>query len=312
MFEMHSWNTHMLAVNLNTFDLNLLIVFDAVMRERSVTRAGGRIGLSQPAVSHALNRLRYLLDDELFVRTPTGMAPTPRAEALSTPIRDVLIELRRALEPAAFDPAVSERAFSLALNNYAAVLVAPPLVAAVSGVAPSVRLELLPSGTLDLVDHLDRGNLDLALAALEPPGERFATAPLLEDELVVVMREGHPAVQDGLSAEAFAALDQLEISSSLDNTSFVDRWLAEQGLTRRIALRAPFISSAQILVQSDLIANMSGRVARHLAHHHALQICRPPYRSPAAQLTMLWHRRFDSDPAHQWLRGVIRSIAERL
>ena len=105
MLEMHSLHSYMLAMNWGAFDLNLLIVFDAVMQERSVTRAGGRIGLSQPAMSHALNRLRYMLKDELFVRAPEGMVPTPRAEALAQPLRNALSEMQLALEPAAFDPA---------------------------------------------------------------------------------------------------------------------------------------------------------------------------------------------------------------
>ena len=119
-------------MNWGAFDLNLLIVFDAVMRERSVTRAGNGIRLSQPAMSHALSRLRYMLKDELFVRTPEGMVPTPRAEALAQPLRAALSDIQLALEPIAFDPATSDRRFVLAVNNYAAVVIAPPLAAAIA------------------------------------------------------------------------------------------------------------------------------------------------------------------------------------
>jgi DNA-binding transcriptional LysR family regulator len=171
MLEMHSSHTYMLVMNWGAFDLNLLIVFDAVMQERSVTRAGSRIGLSQPAMSHALNRLRYMLKDELFIRTPEGMVPTPRAESLAQPLRDALSEIQLALEPAAFDPAASDRRFALAVNNYAAVVLAPPLVAAVSAAAPAVHLDLRPSGTLDIVDRLGRGDLDMTLSNIESPGE---------------------------------------------------------------------------------------------------------------------------------------------
>src|ERR1700761_5800063 len=122
----------MSEMNWGSFDLNLLIVFDAVMQERSVTRAGGRIGLSQPAMSHALNRLRYMLKDELFVRTPEGMVPTPRAEMLAQPLRSALSEMQLALEPATFDPDSSDQLFVLAVNTSAAVVIAPPLIAAVS------------------------------------------------------------------------------------------------------------------------------------------------------------------------------------
>ena len=299
-------------VNLDSFDLNLLIVFDALMRERSVTRAGGAIGLSQPAVSHALSRLRYMLGDELFVRTPAGMTPTPRAETLAGPFASALSELRLALEPVAFDPTTSDRRFSLALNNYAAVLIAPPLVDAVSRAAPAVSLDLRPRGTLDLVEHLDQGDLDLALGVFVSPAPRFVTTPLLEDEIVLVMRKGHPAGRGALSPAEFAALGQIEISSSLDDTSFIDQWLADEGLTRRIALRAPFISTAQILVQSDLIVNMSRRIAQHLARFYALEIHEPPYSPPLVRLGMLWQRRLDGQPGHQWLRQVVRAVAETL
>src|SRR6267154_4811487 len=179
MLEMHSCHGHMSFMNWGAFDLNLLVVFDAVMQERSVTRAGGRIGLSQPAMSHALNRLRHMLKDELFVRTPDGMVPTPRAELLAQPLRSALSEMQLALEPAVFDPAASDRRFLLALNNYAAVVLASPLVAAVSAAAPAVRLDLRPSGTMDIVDRLDRGDLDLTVGGIGSPGVRFVSVRLL-------------------------------------------------------------------------------------------------------------------------------------
>src|SRR6266581_7001576 len=142
MLEMHSLLSYMFPMNWAAFDLNLLIVFDAVMQERSVTRAGQRIGLSQPAISHALNRLRHMLKDELFVRTPQGMVPTPRAEMLAQPLRNALSEMQLALEPAAFNPASSDRRFALAVNNYAAVVLAPPLLAAVPAAAHAVYMAL--------------------------------------------------------------------------------------------------------------------------------------------------------------------------
>jgi DNA-binding transcriptional LysR family regulator len=310
--EMHPSYTYMFVMNWGAFDLNLLIVFDAVMQERSVTRAGSRIGLSQPAMSHALNRLRYLLKDELFIRAPEGMVPTPRAEMLAHPLRNALSEMQLALEPAAFDPTASDRHFGLAVNNYAAVVIAPPLVAAVSAAAPAVRLDLRPSGTLDIVDRLDRGDLDLALGSMDSPGERFTAAPLLEDEFVMVMRRGHPASRAKLSAATFATLPHLEISSSREDTSFIDRWLAEGGLARRIALRAPYLSAAPILVQSDLVATLSRRIAQEFVRNHPLQLRKPPYDSPNVPTVMLWHRRLDRHPAHRWLREVILSVTKSL
>jgi DNA-binding transcriptional LysR family regulator len=300
------------AVNLNTFDLNLLLAFDAMMQERNVTRAGGRIGLSQPAMSHALNRLRQQLGDELFVRTSAGMVPTPRAEMLAAPLRDALAEVRLALEPADFDPFTADRRFVMAFNNYAAVLIAPPLVAAVQAAAPGIQLDIRPRGQMNLAEHLDRGDLDVVLDASHNPVERFASASVFEDEMVVVMRRDHPAGHQLLSASSFAALQHLDISSPLDDTSFIDPWLAGQGLSRVIVMRAPLHSAPQILAQSDLVANMSRRVAVHLMRSYPLRACKAPYVSPPSRLIMLWHRRLDRHPADSWLRGMIQSVAASL
>jgi DNA-binding transcriptional LysR family regulator len=308
----HAHRTERVAMNWGAFDLNLLIVFDAVMQDRSVTRAGSRIGLSQPAMSHALNRLRHMLKDDLFVRTPDGMVPTPRAEMLAQPLRNALSEMQLALEPAAFDPAKADRRFTLAVNNYAAVVLAPPLVAAVTAAAPSIRLDLRPSGTLDLLQQMDRGDLDLVLGRNDDPGERFAQAVLLDDPFVMVMRRGHPAIRRKLSPAAFAALPHLEISSSGEDTGFIDRWLAEHQCERSIALRAPFLSAASVLVQSDFVATLSRRIAHEFVRNHPLEIRQPPYESPRVRTAMLWHRRLERHPAHRWLREIIVSLAKSL
>ena len=239
-------------MNWRSIDLNLLVVFDAVMRERSVTRAGRLIGLSQPAMSHALNRLRHMLGDELFVRTPDGMTPTPRAEAIAEPLRNALSEMQLALEPLTFDPQESDRRFTISLNNFAAVVIGPPLVTAACGEAPGIQLDMRPSGTLDVADCLDRGEFDLAIGSEELPGERFLSQLLLEDPFVLVMRRGHPASHGPLSAETLASLRYLEISSSGEDIGFLDRWLAARGLARQVGVRAPYLSGRVILAESRL------------------------------------------------------------
>ena len=299
-------------MNWGAFDLNLLIVFDAVMQERSVTRAGSRIGLSQPAMSHALNRLRHMLKDELFVRTPSGMVPTPRAELLAQPLRNALNEMQLALEPSAFDPAASDRRFAVAMNNYAAVVIAPPLVATVLAAAPALRLDLRPSGTLDVLERLDRGDLDLAICGVDEHGERFVAEGLLEDDFVMVMRRGHPSARPGVSAEEFATLRHLEISSAHEDTSFIDAWLADRGLMRQVALRTPYLSAAPILAQSDMAVTLSRRIAQDFVRNHPLQICEPPYPSPRLRTMMVWHRRLDRQPAHQWLRKSVSALVKAL
>ena len=309
---MHIRHVYMFRMNLGAFDLNLLLVFDAVMQERSVTRAGQRIGLSQPAMSHALTRLRHMLKDELFIRTPGGMTPTPRSEALALPLRNALSEMQLALAPVAFDPATSDRRFAIAVNNYAAVVVAPPLVAAVTKTAPKVHLDLRPSGTLSIAEHLERGDVDLALGNPSPPGERFLAAPLLEDPFVMVMRKDHPAGGIRLSPAAVAKLQFLEISSSREDVGFIDRWLSEHGQARCIALRAPYLSAAPILARSDMICILSLRIARALLSNHPLQIRELPCDSPRVETGMLWHRRLDRQLSHRWLREIVLSAVKAL
>jgi DNA-binding transcriptional LysR family regulator len=135
---------------------------------------------------------------------------------------------------------------------------------------------------------------------------------LLEDPFVMVMRRGHPASKRKLTPAAFAALPHLEISSSREDTGFIDRWLGESGAERRIALRAPFLSAAAILVQSDLVATLSRRIAQEFVRNHPLQICTPPYESPRVRTVMLWHRRLDRHAAHRWLRNTVQSVTKTL
>jgi DNA-binding transcriptional LysR family regulator len=161
------------VVKLSAIDLNLLVIFDAVMQERNVTRAGQRLGLSQPAMSHALTRLRYMLKDDLFIRSPKGMLPTPRAEQLALPVRSALDGLQHSLEPTQFIPSKATRSFRIAVDNYSAVVLVGPLAGRITKIAPGVTLEFRPSGTLSILDLLDRGELDLAIGALPEPGERF-------------------------------------------------------------------------------------------------------------------------------------------
>jgi DNA-binding transcriptional LysR family regulator len=185
-------------MNLRSFDLNLLLIFEAIYRERSVLRASRSLAMSQPAVSHALNRLRHLLNDGLFVRTPDGMMPTPRAEEPALPVRRALSEIQFALEGLQFDPATADRRFAVAVNNYAAVVMAAPIIAACRAQAPGIRLSIRPSGTLVVTDLLDRGELDLVISAADLQSERFASHRLLSDRYVAALRRVTPLSKKSL------------------------------------------------------------------------------------------------------------------
>jgi DNA-binding transcriptional LysR family regulator len=299
------------TVKLSAIDLNLLVVFDAVMQERNVTRAGQRLGLSQPAMSHALTRLRYMLKDDLFIRSPKGMLPTPRAEQLALPVRSALDALQHSLEPIQFVPSNATRTFRIAVDNYSAVVLVGPLAGRITKIAPGITLEFRPSGTLNILDLLDRGELDLAIGPFAEQGERFSRVSLLQDDFVIVLRKGHPAAgARDLSMEEFAALSHLEISSVPYATDFVDQALARRGLTRRIHLRAPFLSAVRILVASDMVSVLQGRVAEELVRYRPLVIRKLPHSSPTFETAMIWPRWHDNQPAHRWLREVVGHVTK--
>jgi DNA-binding transcriptional LysR family regulator len=296
-------------VQLRSLDLNLLLVFEAVLDTRNVTRAADKLGLSQPAMSHALNRLRWQLRDQLFVRTPDGMTPTPRAELLAEPIRRTLADLQRALTAEAFAPETAERAFSIAVNNHAAIVLAPALFSACKVLAPGVRLSLRPSGTLDVPDLLHRGDLDVAIVSRPARASWLSSAALREDRYVAVARRGHPAAQQPLTPEGFAAAPQLVISSSGDDLSFVDAELEARGLVRAVTTEAPYLAAGAILMQSDMLAVIGRQVAEEFQRAYPIEILALPFESPGLPSSVIWHSRLDEDDGHRWLRTTIASVA---
>jgi DNA-binding transcriptional LysR family regulator len=299
---------HAVGTNWGTVDLNLLIVFDAVMQERNLTRAGKRLGLSQPAASHALARLRQMLHDDLFIRTPDGMRPTPRAEQMAQPVREALRELRITLEPEAFEPASSTREFSLAVNNYAARAIVPALARIVGNLAPRVSLDINPIGMRDVFDHLDAGGMDMALTTLVDGGERFKCVRVMDDDFVALLDGSHPAAEGAvIPAERLADIPHIAITSTGDDTSFIDDALEQRGLARTIATRVPFLSVVLMLVGSDRLAVVPRRVAEDLARICPLVARELPFPSPRIALSMIWHRRLDNHAAHRWLRDMVKA-----
>jgi DNA-binding transcriptional LysR family regulator len=298
-------------MNWSAFDLNLLVVFEAVMQEKSLTRAGRRLGLSQPAVSHALARLRHMLKDELFVRSPEGMRPTPRAERMLAPVRAALQELQVTLEADEFDAAHSSRDFTIAANNYAARALIPALTHRIAKLAPSVVLDVRPVGLVDVLDQLDGGVVELALCTLVEGGDRFKCVGLLEDEYAVILSNDHPdVVASTLSIERFSALPHITITSSGDDAQFIDEALADRGLARLVSAKVPLHSLVSVLIGSQALAVVPRRVASDLITHCPLTIRELPFPSPRVRLSMLWHRRLDNHPAHRWLRETARAVVK--
>jgi DNA-binding transcriptional LysR family regulator len=297
-----------------TLDLNLLVVFHAVMQERSATAAGVRLNMSQPAVSHALTRLRQSLGDDLLVRTPDGLDPTPFALRIEAGVAEALDQLRTTIEGAKdFVPKTAEREFTIALNNYSALVLAAPIAEAVARAAPGIRLNLRPSGNLVVTENLDRGSIDLVISQIPAPAERFSDVRLFDEGFSALVREAHPAVADGdISIQALGELRHLVLSSTGENTQFVDVALKKAGQSRRVAMQAPLLAAGRILIESDLVAVVGTRAARALAAVSPLRVARLPFETPSFPIAMLWHRRFDDFEAHKWLRGLITKVGREL
>jgi DNA-binding transcriptional LysR family regulator len=198
------------------------------------------------------------------------------------------------------------------VNNYAAVVAAGPILAAVRAQAPNVRLSLVPSGTLNLRDRLDRGELDLAISGRAVDGERFASQPLIEDRFVAVLRSGHPALRKKLTAAALAELQHLGISSSPEDLSFLDEFLKARNSARFVASDVPYLSAGAVLVQSNLVAILGRKLAMEFRRAYPIEIRELPFEAPLLHSVMSWHRRFDDVPAHRWLRGTIAGAATTL
>jgi DNA-binding transcriptional LysR family regulator len=295
-------------MNWNGFDLNLLVVFDAVAHEKNLTRAGQRLGMSQPAVSHALARLRVILKDELFVRTPEGMLPTARAARMAGPARNALRDLRVTLAAPEFDASRSLRRFTIAANTYATHAVIPALARLLALRAPSVVLDVRPVGTRHVLDHLDDGGVELALNTLTEGGNRFKCVGLLDDEYVAILSADNPAsFEPTLSIERFAALPHINISSSCEDMRFIDEALAGRELTRAVVATVPLHSLIMMLIGSSALAVVPRRIATDVTAVLPLVMRPLPFVSSRLALSMIWHRRLDKDPDHGWLRGTLHA-----
>ncbi|BAI73282.1 HTH-type transcriptional regulator [Azospirillum sp. B510] len=302
--------------NIATIDLNLLRVFDSIFREGNILRAAERLGMSQPAASHALARLRHALKDDLFVRSARGMLPTARAEQLAGPVRQALSYLELGLQSGPFDPATATQRFTIALDNASAVSLSAPILAAVSAAAPLLRLELRPSGTLDIDRMIDEADLDLFIGKARAPLERFASEELFTDDFAVLHRARKTPAEAAdtrpLTVEELTARPHLHLSSAGDDTDFLDRWLEEHGARREVRHAVPLLGCEAVLETQDFFIVMRRRMAAALCRRTGLAVSDLPFPAPRLATCLRWHRRLDAQPAHQWLRRTIHAACAEI
>jgi DNA-binding transcriptional LysR family regulator len=292
-------------MNVRDIDLNLLRVFDAVLRERSVTAAATRLGLTQPAVSNALARLRALFGDALFVRTPAGMDATPFARGVADPVRQALALLESVLAHGpGFDPATATRAFRFYMSDLGQIEFLPPLVERVQQIAGGVRLEAVAADLEHIGDALATGALDLAvgfLPALGPPVRRRA---LFRDPYLCLMRADHP--EKTLTRKKFLEASHVLVTYRGGGHRVIEEAFERAGVTRRIALRVPhFTVVPMVLERTDLILTLPARVARVFERRGKFRTIAPPVPIPPAEVAVHWHERFEADPGNRWLREQI-------
>ncbi|MBV9996240.1 MAG: LysR family transcriptional regulator [Caulobacteraceae bacterium] len=311
-------------MHLASIDLNLLRVFDVLLEERSVTRAGVRLGLTQSAVSHALNRLRYHLDDDLFQRNAHGMQPTPRALEIGPNLHAALAQLQSALTPADFDPAVSERAFSIVGGSYVCAVLLPQLVAELQVSAPRVQLQIRDS-LADLAERMDSGAVDFVIGIVDQAPERFVRERLIQERLAWVVRREHPLANSQASLEDLLSIQHVVVAAPPE----VDRrraislraaWedfgelqgeLARRGLSRRVGVVAPdTFAATAIVARSEMAALIPRRLALLLSQSGRLAVLEPPYESSPVEMSLLYRKDRIHEPPVAWMRGLLRQAAE--
>lgn len=295
-------------------DLNLLTVFDALMRERHVGRAAERLALTQPAVSHALGRLRDLIGDPLFARHARGMRPTPRAEALSATIAPALAALRGSLfAQRDFDPSAVARTVVIGSSDYIDLVLIPYLATQLHRDAPGLDLRFRATSSGTFLEQLRRREIDMAIGPLAVAPQKVELIPLFAERFVLVARAGHPAFgRRRLSPRQFARLPQLLISPQGDATGPIDRALGEMGLTRRVAMTVTHFAAAPFVIEAtDLVAVMPERVANRMRSAADIAIYELPFDLPSWTVGLVALPDGGADPLIDWLVTFIRSVAEQ-
>jgi DNA-binding transcriptional LysR family regulator len=297
--------------DLSSLDLNLLRVFDAVARERHVTRAAQRLHLSQPAVSNALTRLRQALGDELFLRRPGGVEPTELALSLVQPVAEVLDRLREMLAAhAPFAPATSDRVFTLGLSEYAEAVLAPPLLAQLTQDAPGVLLAMQHADRTNALAMLEQGEAQMVIGMLTEPPALYTRLRLLPEAFLVMMRAGHPLAAQPMTVEGFAAFPHLLHSPNGSREGALDAPMREAGHPRRLgAIVAHLAAVPAILNRTDMVMALSARLARQMATAHGLALQPCPVETRHTRLSLIFHRRFEADQGHAWLRRLLLNVA---
>ncbi len=288
-------------------DLNLLVVFQEVFHERQISSVAKKLGLSQPAVSNALARLRKSFDDELFVRTAQGMQPTPLAQQLAEPISSALGNITRALnQHEVFDAASSKRHFVIAMTDVGEVYFMPRLIEQCCRLAPQSQLSTVRASSIDIKAEMETGRVDLAIGAFDDISGALYQRRLFRQNYVCMFRQGHPLAGVAISAKDFLAAQHLIVASMESPYDKINQSLEKAGIKAAAHFTVPhFVAVPYIVSTTDLLVTVPQKLAESAAAPFKLQYVKPPLRLPALQTNVFWHRRFNQDEGNQWLRNLI-------
>ncbi|MDQ0474274.1 LysR family transcriptional regulator [Labrys wisconsinensis] len=289
--------------NLGAVDLNLLVVLDALLAERHVTRAAVRLNRSQPAVSHALARLRHLFGDPLLVRRSGRLEPTARALEIAPQLAGALERMRRVLGPSAFDPAEERRTFRLAMSDYGAAVVLPGLVRMLRRQAPAIDLVVSQASREVMVSQVIDGEIDLAFGVFPGPVDGVRAQTLFEESFACLADAASLAALPSLDLPAYLARPHALVALRADVDSEIDAALAAAGHRRRVCIVLPHWGIAPDLIRgTDLVLTAARRILPHPASAAGLRRFEPPFAIPTFAFRQIWHRRRDGDAGHRWLR----------
>ena len=301
-------------MDLRNIDLNLLLLFSHIYRERSISRAAIKLNLSQSAVSNSLAKLRERLQDPLFTRTSRGMTPTLRAKQLSEPINQALDLIQNSLKNEEdFDYSVSDRTFIIAVEDYGEAVILPRFIDWLSIVAPNVRIQIRPEPGMTLKEELEKGQVDLALDYFVLEGKKFHNYCVMTETLLSMTRREHPDINEKLSLDTYLKLRHVALIPRAKTMPMIDLALAKRGLQRQIAVEVPHFLSMPFMVQkTNLICTLPKRMATLYSDYFQLRLYTPPLRIPKFPVYLLWHESIEEDVGHKWLRNSLIEMCKRL
>ena len=291
-------------------DLNLLSVFQEVYRERQISSAARKLGLSQSAVSNALARLRRAFGDELFVRTASGMQPTPLATQMAEPIGVAMAQVALALnQRSRFDPATSSRRFVLAMTDVGEIYFMPTLIERCKLLAPLVEISSMRAGSLALKEEMEGGRVDLAVGPFEDISEALYQRQLFRQPYVTMMRKGHPLAKGEMTLARFVKAEHMLVDANESPYDRINALLARAGIGPSVRFRVPHFTAVPYMVAtSDLVVTVPQKLAERAALPFGLEWIMPPLELPTLQTNVFWHRRYNQDPGNQWLRGLLAEV----